>query len=104
VDHHRRAAAAFCEGFTAEIAWQRRDHLAHMAGARRELVTVERRPKEILNALAEGYRAEAWTAELLTLDTRKAALTIALAEPPMPASTRRWPRFSGRRQRRSPPV
>ena len=79
------AFAAFCEGFTAEIARQRREHLAQMAGARRELAAVERRQKEILNALAEGYRAEAWKAELLTLDTRKAALTIALAEPPLPA-------------------
>jgi hypothetical protein len=79
------AFAAFCQGFTAEIALQRREHLAHMAGARRELVAVERRQKEILNALAEGYRAEAWNAELLTLDTRRVALTIALAEPPVPA-------------------
>ena len=79
------AFAAFCEGFTAEIALQRREHLAQMAGARRELAAVERRQKEILNALAEGYRSEAWKAELVTLDARKAALTIALAEPPLPA-------------------
>ena len=52
------AFAAFCEGFTAEMARQRREHLAQMAGARRELAAVERRQKEILNALSEGYRAE----------------------------------------------
>ena len=31
------------------------------------------------------YRSEAWKAELVTLDERKAALTVALAEPPLPA-------------------
>jgi hypothetical protein len=36
---------------------------------------VDRRLKEIMNALAEGYRSEAWKAELVLLDARKAALT-----------------------------
>jgi hypothetical protein len=57
-----------------------------LAGARRELATVERRLREIMNALSEGYRSEAWkAAELVTLDARKAALTVVLAEPPLPA-------------------
>jgi site-specific DNA recombinase len=32
-----------------------------------------------------GYRSEAWKSELVTLDAQKAALTTALAEPPLPA-------------------
>lgn len=79
------AFAAFCEGFTAEMTLQRREHMAQSAGARRELVAVERRLTEILNALGEGYRSEAWKGELVTLDARKVALTTALAEPPLPA-------------------
>jgi site-specific DNA recombinase len=79
------AFAAFCEGFTGEIALQRREHLAQRAGARRELAAVDRRLKEIMKALGDGYRSEAWKAELVELDARKAALTIALAEPPLPA-------------------
>src|ERR1700674_5531245 len=35
------AFAAFCEGFTAEMALQRREHLAQRAGARRELAAVD---------------------------------------------------------------
>lgn len=79
------AFAAFCEGFAAEMTLQRREHLAQMAGTRRELVGVERRQKEILKALIDGYRSEAWKAELVTLDKRKVALTAALAAPPLPA-------------------
>jgi hypothetical protein len=79
------AFAAFCEGFTAEMSLRRREHIAQLAGARRELAAVERQLHEIMNALGEGYRSEGWKAELVTLDARKAALTIALAEPPLPA-------------------
>jgi hypothetical protein len=77
--------AAFCEGFTSEMTLQRREHIARMAGARRELAAVERRQREILQALGDGYRSEAWKKELVTLDNRKEALTTALAEPPLPA-------------------
>lgn len=79
------AFAAFCEGFTAELTAQRRERLVQKAGARRELATVEHRQKQILNALAEGFRTEAWKIELLRLDEQKAALTHALVEPPLPA-------------------
>jgi len=79
------AFAAFCESFTAEMSLRRREHIAQLAGARRELAAVERQLHEIMNALGEGYRSEGWKAELVTLDARKAALTIALAEPPLPA-------------------
>lgn len=79
------AFAAFCEGFTAEMTLQRREHVAQMASVRRELAAVERRLSEILKALGEGFRSESWKGELLAMDARKAALTIALAEPPLPA-------------------
>lgn len=79
------AFAAFCEGFAAELTLRRREHLAQMAGARRELAAVERRLNEIMKALGEGFRSEAWKAELVTLDAQKAALTVALAEAPLPA-------------------
>ena len=36
------------------LSAQRREHLAQMAGARRELAMVERRLKEITTSLAEG--------------------------------------------------
>jgi site-specific DNA recombinase len=64
---------------------QRREHVAQLAGSRRELAGVDRRLKEIMSALAEGYRSEAWKAELVLLDARTMALTQALAEPPIPA-------------------
>ena len=79
------AFEAFCEGFTAEIELQRREHLAQRREAQGDLAAVERRQNEILKALADGYRSEAWKAELVTLDERKAALTVALTEPPLPA-------------------
>jgi site-specific DNA recombinase len=77
------AFAAFCKEFTAELKRLRRGHVANMATARRELAGVERRQSEILKALAEGYRSEAWKAELVNLDERKAELTLALVEPPL---------------------
>ena len=97
------AFAAFCEGFTAEMTLQRREHLAQMAGARRELAAVERRLNEIMKALGEGYRSEAWKAELVTLDARKAALTtLHWLSRRSRRCTHRWPRSSARRRRRSP--
>jgi site-specific DNA recombinase len=79
------AFAAFCEGFTAEIALQRREHLAQRAGARREFTAVEREIKKLIQALKDGVSGASIKDELLTLEARKAALTIALAEPPLPA-------------------
>jgi DNA invertase Pin-like site-specific DNA recombinase len=77
--------AEFCRSFAAEMTLLRREHVAQLAGVRRELAAVERRLHEILKALSEGFRSEAWKAELVSLDARKAALTVASAEPPLPA-------------------
>lgn len=75
----------FCKAFTAEMTRLRREHVAQVAGARGELVAVERRQREIMNALVEGYRSEAWKLELVKLDERKVELTAKLAEPQLPA-------------------
>ena len=79
------AFAAFCEAFTAEMTLQRREHMAQMAGARRELAAVEREIGKLVQAIKDGVSALAIKNELLTLEARKAALTTALAEPPLPA-------------------
>ena len=91
------AFAEVSRGFADEMALQRREHLAGLAQARREIGMVERRQTEILKALSEGYRSEAWKAELIELDNKKAALAAALAEPPMAARHPRMAMFSRRR-------
>ncbi len=77
--------AAFCEGFTAEMSVQRREHLAQMAGARRELATIERELGKLVQAIKDGVSALALKSELLALEARRVVLTTALAEPPLPA-------------------
>lgn len=79
------AFAAFCEGFTTELNLQRREHIAKMAGARRELAAVDREIGKLVQAIKDGVSALAVKTELLTLEARKASLTTTLAEPPLPA-------------------
>jgi hypothetical protein len=79
------AFAAFCEGFTAEMTRQRCEHLAQMAGSRRELVAVERDIRKLVQAIKDGVSALTIKDELLTLEARKAQLMIALGEPRLPA-------------------
>lgn len=79
------AFAAFCEGFTAEMTLQRREHMAQMAGARRELVAVEREIGKLVQAIKDGVSAVAIKNELLTLEARQAVLTTAWAVPPLTA-------------------
>lgn len=76
---------SFCEGFTAEMSRQRREHLAQMAGAKRELASVEREIRKLIQAIKDGVPAVSIKDELATLEAKKAALTTALAEPPLPA-------------------
>jgi hypothetical protein len=64
---------------------QRREHLAQMAGARRELATVVREIRKVIQAIKDGVPGAAVRDEMGALEARKAALTIALAEPPVPA-------------------
>jgi site-specific DNA recombinase len=79
------AFAAFCEGFSAEMELQRREHLKRRAGARRELETVEREIRKIIDAIKAGVPLLSIKDELEALETRKAALKIASAETPVPA-------------------
>jgi site-specific DNA recombinase len=52
------AFAEFCEAFTAEMALQRREHLAQMAGAKRELGVVEREIKKLIRAIKDGVSSK----------------------------------------------
>jgi hypothetical protein len=79
------AFAAFCEGFEAQITARRREHLAQLAGARRELASVEREIKKIIQAIKDGVPGASVKDEMRALEDRKTALTPALAEPSLPA-------------------
>ena len=63
----------------------RREHLAQMAGARRELSGIETQIRQLVQAIKDGVSAIAIKDELLVLEARKVALTLALAEPAFPA-------------------
>jgi DNA invertase Pin-like site-specific DNA recombinase len=76
---------AFCEAFTAELTRLRREQLASQAGQRHELAGVERRLKEIVRAISEGYRSESMKTELQDLEEKKARLTASLVVPQVPA-------------------
>ena len=56
-----------------------------MAGARRELATVEREIAKLIQAIKDGVSALAIKTELMTLEARQATLATALAEPSRPA-------------------
>jgi uncharacterized protein YeaO (DUF488 family) len=66
------AFAAFCEGFTAEMNLQRREHLERMASARREISAVEREIGRLIQAIKDGVSAIVIKDELATLEGRKA--------------------------------
>ena len=80
---------AFCEGFTAELNRFRREHRVQLAAAPREIDGINRRSKQILELMLQGYRNEEWSDELRRLDERKAELKSAIAagaiDPPRPA-------------------
>ncbi len=85
----RDAFAEFCAGFTEEMNRLRREHRPKLAAARREFAGIDRRSKEILELLLQGFRDEAWKDELRKLDERRAELKATLAstetDPPLPA-------------------
>lgn len=85
----RNAFAGFCEGFTEELNRLRREHRAKMAAAPRELAAINRRSKEILDLLLEGFRDNAWKLELAQIERRRAELEATIAasahEPVLPA-------------------
>jgi site-specific DNA recombinase len=56
-----------------------------MAGARRELAGVEREIQKIIRAILDGVPALRIKDAIIALEARRATLTAALAEPPLPA-------------------
>src|SRR5687767_2532874 len=62
---------AFREGYEEELTKLRREHLASQAGSRQELARLERRIREIVNAIGDGFRNEALKSELDLLETNR---------------------------------
>ncbi len=94
----RGAFGEFCRGFAEEMALLRREHLASSARARKEIGIVERRQSEILKALSEGYRSEAWKAELVDLDNQVRLRCPQLSpNRPRPRCIPGWPMSSKKR-------
>ena len=77
--------AEFCQSFTEEMNQLRREHLAALAGTKREFASVERRLSEIVKAIGDGFRTESMKTELIALEAKKVELAAALKVPPMPA-------------------
>lgn len=77
--------AEFCRNFTTEMTLLRREQLAHLAGARRDLAACDRDIKRLIQAIKAGVSGPSIKNELDALEARKAALTSALAEAPLPA-------------------
>jgi hypothetical protein len=90
----REAFAEFCEGFTEELNRLRREHRAKLAAAPREIASINRRSKEIMELLLQGFRDEAWKEELRTLEQRRtelqATISNAQTDPPLPALHPHW--------------
>jgi site-specific DNA recombinase len=85
----RGAFDEFCLAYTEEMNRLRREHRAKLAAAPREIASINRRSKEILELLLQGFRDEAWKEELRTLEQRRTELEVAIAntetEPALPA-------------------
>ena len=83
------AFAEFRKGFTEAVNERRREHRAKLAGAARQIAAEDRRSKEILRLLLEGFRDEAWKTELAEIEQRRKDLKAFIAsaddDPPLPA-------------------
>lgn len=66
--------AESCTGFTEELNRLLREHRAKPAGAPRELAAINRRSKEILKLLLQGFCDNAWKVELSQIERRRAEL------------------------------
>ncbi len=67
----------FCRAFTEEMNRLRREHRVTLAAAPREIASLDRRSKEILELLLQGFRDEAWKEELRRLEARRTELQAA---------------------------
>jgi hypothetical protein len=67
----------------------RREHRTKVAVAPREIASINRRSKEIMELLLQGFRDEAWKEELRELEQRRRELEVTVAyaetEPALPA-------------------
>jgi hypothetical protein len=67
----------------------RREHRAKLAEAPRERAALDRRSKEILELLLQGFRDESWKTELAQIEKRRNELTAIIdsaeTDPPLPA-------------------
>jgi hypothetical protein len=64
------AFAAFCEGFTAEMNLRRREHLAQMAGARRDVAAIDRELRTPSERRPRHSRPALKTTNTVTLPVR----------------------------------
>lgn len=79
------AFAEFCRGFADEMETRRKERLAQMTATRRELASVEREIRKVIDAIKRGVPGDAVKDEMTALHNRKLALSAALVEPPAPA-------------------
>ena len=79
----------FCDAYVEKTNRIRREHRAAMSNAPREIAGLDRRSKEILELLLQGFRDESWKAELSAIERRrnelKALLEAGKSVPPLPA-------------------
>jgi site-specific DNA recombinase len=75
--------------YVAEMNRLRAEHRVKLAVAPRELDAINRRSKEILELLLQGFKDEAWKEELRQIERRRAELEATIAasrsEPTLPA-------------------
>lgn len=75
----------FCQAFTARLEERRREHVAQLAGAKRELAGVKRKIRQIIDAVTKGYRSDEMRDELHELEARKVELGRLLVVRALPA-------------------
>ena len=75
----------FCEAFTEELNRHRRAQRTALAQATRDLATVEREIRAIVQAVKDGFASKAMAAELATLEQRQEDLTRTLSVPAPPS-------------------
>jgi site-specific DNA recombinase len=74
----------FCREYVRELNRLRMEHRAGLSSARRELATVEREIRKLVQAIKDGVAGLPIKEELLSLEARKAKLQLRLEAPEMP--------------------
>ena len=87
----RSCSLSFCEAFAEELNRHRRAQRTAVTQAKRDLATVERDIRAIVQAVKDGFASKAMAAELATLEERQEELTRMLSVPRRRRpSIRRW--------------